>query len=279
MFSPYYAWARRRGPAAPQNHVAVNAVLYRPNSSSLGQRGKRWAMTERGAAALHTSSHRLQIGPSALAWDGTTLTITLDEVALPLPRKIRGTIRVLPAAITPRTFTLDAAGRHRWSPLAPVSRVEVALDQPSLRWSGPGYFDTNEGDAPLEQDFRHWDWCRAPQAEGATILYNAARRDGSDQALALRIDRAGTVAEMPVLPAAPLPRTLWRMAQSTRADAGHPPQLRARLEDTPFYARSVIDTRLYGLGGPAVHEALSLDRFRRPWTQVMLPFRIPRVRV
>ena len=192
VFSPYYAWSRRRGAGIPQNHVAVNAVLYRPGGS-----GKRWAMTERGAAALTTDAHRLQIGPSALTWDGTTLTIALDEVALPLPRRLRGTIRVHPGALTSRAFTLDAAGRHRWSPLAPVSRVEVALTHPELRWSGPGYFDTNEGDTPLEDDFRHWDWCRAPTAAGATILYNAERRDGSSQALALRVARNGAVEAMP----------------------------------------------------------------------------------
>ncbi len=271
MFSPYYAWSRRRGAGLPQNHVTVNAVLYRPGGS-----GKRWAMTERGAAALATSAHRMQIGPSALAWEGGVLTITLDEVTLPLPRRLRGTIRVHPAAVTARAFTLDPAGRHRWSPMAPVSRVEVALSHPALAWSGPGYFDTNEGDAPLEQDFRAWDWCRAPTAAGATILYNARRRDGSDQALALRVGRDGAVEQLPPPPPAALPRTLWRMAQSTRADAGTTPRLLHRLEDTPFYARSVLQTRLFGTDAVAVHEALSMDRFVQPWTQAMLPFRIPR---
>ena len=238
-------------------------------------------MTERGAPTLHTSAHRLQIGPSALAWDGSALTITLDEVSLPLPRRLRGTVRVHPAAVTARAFTLDGAGSHRaglhrWSPIAPVSRVEVALTDPSLRWSGPGYFDTNEGDAPLEQSFKEWDWCRAPTAAGATILYNARRRDGSDQALALRAGRDGGIEAMPPPPPAALPRTLWRMAQSTRADAGTVPRMVHRLEDTPFYARSVLDTTLYGDRLVAVHESLSLDRFARPWVQAMLPFRIPR---
>ncbi len=42
VFSPYYAWARRHGPADPANHCALNVALY-------GPRGKRWCMTERGA--------------------------------------------------------------------------------------------------------------------------------------------------------------------------------------------------------------------------------------
>ena len=157
-----------------------------------------------------------------------------------------------------------------------MSRVEVALDSPVLSWSGPGYLDTNSGSAALEEDFAYWDWCRAPTPAGATILYNARRRVGGEQALALRVARDGGVEHMEPPPPAPLPRTLWRMEQGTRADAGHRPTLVQRLEDTPFYARSVIGTRLYGADVVAVHESLSLDRFRAPWVQAMLPFRIPR---
>ena len=48
------------------------------------------------------------------------------------------------------------------------------------------------------------------------------------------------------------------------------------LEDGPFYARSLLDTRLLGEPAMAVHESLSLQRFRAPWVQVLLPFRMPR---
>ena len=248
--------------------MALNVVLY-------GQR-KRWAMTERRSQALETTATSLAIGPSRMEWDGAGLTVHVDEVAVPSLARLRGTVRVIPSAVTGVAFGLDAAGRHGWSPIAPVSRVEVDLARPGLRWAGPGYFDTNAGSAPLEEDFSKWDWCRAPTAEGATILYNAHRRAGGEQALALRVGRDGAVEQMPPPPLAPLPRTLWRMAQDTRADAGHTPVLVRRLEDTPFYARSVIDTRLYGSEVVAVHESLSLDRFRMPVVQAMLPFRIPR---
>ena len=269
MFSPFYAWSRRRGPAAPQDFVALNAVLY-------GRGGKRWAMTERGRGALDAGAHHLRIGPSALRWDGGVLTVDIEEVAVPWPHRIRGTVRVHPAALPGQGFSLDDAGHHHWAPIAPVSRVEVALDSPALRWSGPGYLHTNSGSAALEEDFVTWDWCRAPTPAGATILYNARRRVGGEQALALRVARGGGLERMAPPPPAPLPRTLWRMEQGTRADAGHVPTLTQRLEDTPFYARSLIGTRLYGADVVAVHESLSLDRFRAPWVQAMLPFRIPR---
>jgi carotenoid 1,2-hydratase len=50
----------------------------------------------------------------------------------------------------------------------------------------------------------------------------------------------------------------------------------ATLQDTPFYARSVVSTEWYGTPATAMHESLSLDRFRTPWVQAMLPFRMPR---
>ena len=50
----------------------------------------------------------------------------------------------------------------------------------------------------------------------------------------------------------------------------------AVLEDTPFYARSRVATRLMGEDCVMMHESLSLDRFARPWIQAMLPFRMPR---
>ena len=269
VFSPFYAWSRRRGRGDPLHHCALNVVLY-------GGRGKRWALTERGRDAVQRDARHLAIGPSALSWDGDVLTIRIDEVTAPVPSRIRGVVRVHPAALTGQGFTLDDAGRHRWSPIAPRSRVEVELSSPALRWSGDGYLDTNDGDAALEDDFTHWDWCRAPAEGGAAILYNASRRVGGDQSLALRVDAAGGVERVPPPPPASLPDTLWRVRRNTRADAGHAPRVRRTLEDTPFYSRSLIDTRLFGRDVAAVHESLSLDRFRAPWVQAMLPFRIPR---
>ena len=54
--------------------------------------------------------------------------------------------------------------------------------------------------------------------------------------------------------------------------------MQASLEDTPFYARSLLTTRLLGATVPAMHESLCLDRFAARWVQAILPFRMPRVR-
>ena len=266
VFSPYYAWARRGGALAdPARFCAMNVALYGP--------GGRWAMTERGAATRTATT--LAIGRSSLSWDGAALALRLDERCAPIPRRVRGTVRLHPGAVYGRRFTLDAAGLHRWQPIAPGARVEVALDRPNLAWSGPAYFDTNDGDGPLEEAFKSWEWSRASTPAGAAVLYEAQRRDGTSQCLALRFDGAGAVNpfEPPALVGLPATR-LWRIPRSTRAEGGA--AVVKTLEDTPFYARSVLRTRLGGEAVTAVHESLSLDRFRRAWVQAMLPFRVPR---
>ena len=274
VFSPYYAWARRRAPgglAEPLNHAAVNVALY-------GADGCRWAMTERGRSSVQRSHKTLTIGPSGLHWDGSTLTITIDEVTAPWPSRLRGTVRVVPAALHAESFALDTAGRHRWAPIAPCARVEVDLASPRSRWSGPGYLDSNRGTAPLEADFRRWDWSRARAANGSTaVLYDVTRRDGSELGLALRFDPASATAEpFEAPPSLPLAPSGWRIARGTRSDRGGAASVVRSLEDGPFYARAVVESRLFGEAASAVHESLDLDRFASPWVQAMLPFRMPR---
>lgn len=264
VFSPYYAWARRRGPGDPFRHVALNVALY-------GER-RGWAMTERGAGALERGAEFLSIGPSALTWDGNALTIRIEEITTPIPSRIRGVVRIYPHALEQRVRLLDAAGRHRWCPIAASARAEIALEQPAVRWSGGAYFDTNEGDAPLETDFLHWTWSRSITLDGTEILYDLARRDGSHLSLALRYAREGGGSDFQPLATIRLPSTRWGITRVTRAGSAAT-GVQETLEDTPFYARSILANGRVR----TMHESLSLDRFRSPWVQAMLPFRMPRV--
>ena len=185
VFSPYYAWARRGGAVDPLQHCALNVALYGA--------GQRWAMTERNSARVHRTATMLTIGPSALHWDDDTLVFEIDERTMPFAGHVSGTVRVRPHALTGRTFLLDSAGQHRWSPLSPRAEVEVALHQPALRWIGTGYLDSNDGDVPLEQSFSEWDWCRGAVGTDTAILYEVAQRTGVGASLALRIDQAGGI--------------------------------------------------------------------------------------
>lgn len=233
-------------------------------------------MTERDAGALARTRESLAIGPSSLSWENGVLTIALDEVAVPWPRRVRGKI-ILHAGPQPnRGFALDAAGRHRWQPISPFARVEARFSSPDIAWSGHGYCDTNDGDRPLADDFLAWDWARESGGDGTRLLYDAVRRDGTNGALALALDRSGRLRDIEAPPLAALPRTLWGLAGRTRCDAGKAPRRVMRMEDTPFYARSVIETAWDGAPATLVHESLSLTRFTHRVVQAMLPFRMPR---
>lgn len=266
VFSPYY---KLSGRGDPGNHCAINVSL-------TGPRAGAWAMTERGRARVTRDADTFAVGPSALHWDGDALTIALDEVSAPLPYRVRGTVKVRPHAIGTTAFALDPVAMHRWHPVAPRARVEVAMTHPDTRWSGEGYFDSNFGDEPLEAGFDDWHWARAHLREDVAVLYEGRRRGGDPFELALRFDRQGRWHDVAPPPRAALPRTGWLVERVTRADAGTVPRVRKTWIDAPFYARSALDTRLFGEPAVAVHESLSLRRFRSPVVLSMLPYRMPR---
>lgn len=260
---------RRFGPADPANHCALNVALYRPGRHD-------WAMTERPRARLVRSADRLDIGPSRVSAARDGLTIDINEYAAPVPRRIRGRVRVHLPAVSRQVFSLDAPGRHRWWPICPCATIEVDLVSPRLRWSGLAYVDMNAGDEPLEAGFRHWHWSRAGLRDGAAILYDVVRRNGEAGSIALRFDRAGGVEEFAGPAPAPLSTTVWGLPRATRSDSGTA-TVRRTFESAPFYARSLVAAELCGEPVTAIHESLSLDRFRAPWVQALLPFKMPRI--
>lgn len=271
VFSPFYFAARARGGGAadPLAFPAMNAALYTPT-------GSRWVLTERDARALSRTPHELVIGPSVVRWEGGALVVHLDERTAPVPRRLAGTIRLYPEAAGGDAILLDAGARHRWRPIAPAARAEVELSSPSLRFRGHAYLDTNRGDEPLEAGFRRWNWARVAGGGGAVITYDVERRDGSR----LLVTRAfGPDGEQqsgfPVAAVAAAP-TRWLMPRRLHGEHGAAPRVERTLEDTPFYARSLVRTRFFGQPAAGTHEALSLDRFRTRLVQFMLPYRMRR---
>lgn len=233
-------------------------------------------MTDRGRSALRTTRETFQVGPSRLTWRGGKLLIDVDEMSsLPLVSRVCGRITVTPAAITGVEAPLLPDGSHVWRPFAPVAAIEVDLNR-GWQWSGHGYFDANFGTAALEDDFRYWTWGRFPTADGATCFYDAERRDGSHLELGVRFGADGTAGVVDPPPRTRFARSLWAVRRETRADPGaRPRQVKAML-DAPFYARSVVETRLGGEVTHGVHEALDLDRFASPFLKPMLAVRVPR---
>jgi len=270
VFSPYYAWARRKSPTDPVDHCALNVALY--------GRGGRWAMTERGRAAVSRSPDSLCIGPSSVTWDGDSLRFQINEVSAPLPVRIRGEVRVWPGVVTDHEFILDSHGHHRWRPLAPCSRIEVTLTNPQLKWSGHAYLDANAGARPLEADFDTWDWSRASEPDSTAILYEGVRRGGEPFSLSLRANQQGDIETFTPPESVTLKNTRWwRIGRATRAENGQA-KILSTLEDTPFYSRSLLDVDLDGRSMTTIHESLSMHRFRSNWVHCLLPFRMPRRR-
>lgn len=269
VFSPYYRHARKRGGDA-DNHVALNVAVYT-------RQDNRWAMTERGRSALQCEPQRLRIGNSQLHWQGDQLIVDINERCAPIPRALRGQIRIQLGPAQAQRFMLDDHGEHAWWPLAPRASIEVDLIAPAQQWQGSAYVDSNAGHVPLEQSFAHWDWCRTidDHADDSMILYNRVMRDGSSHRLAVQIDASGQLSSVTPPPPATLPTTFWRLPRATGSDDASA-RLLQTLESAPFYARALISTTLAGQARVAMHENLDCQRLSKTSTQLMLPFRMPR---
>ena len=270
VFSPYYAWARRRGHADPEDHCALNVALYSPGVG-------RWCMTERGRRHCSRSANEFVIGPSRLHWDGQCLQIEIDERGAPLPRRVHGRVRLWPGQLQTYSTAIDTSGGHRWGPIAPGARIEVDLPEPGLRWQGHAYLDSNEGDEPVEHAFERWDWSRAQLSDGSTVVHydlQWPRQAQAQRQLSLRFDAQGQVEPLSTPPPQDLPRTGWRLARRMRST--QPVRVVRQLEDTPFYQRALLELPMGTRTVQAFHETLSVPRLVQPVVQAMLPFRMPR---
>jgi len=270
VFSPYYHWALRRNPHTPaEDHCAINVALYGPGA-------RRWTMTERGRHRVQRSRSHFAVGPSSLRWDGACMVLDLHEWGMPWPQRVRGQLRVWPQALSTYVTALDVAGRHRWGPIAPCSRIEVELDQPALRWQGHAYLDSNEGDEPLAVPFKSWDWSRGTLRDGSSaVVYDVRAKAGPDHVIAQRFFPKGGCEPFEAPARQVLPRSAWRVQRHSRNE-GTPARVTQTLEDTPFYVRSVLSSGLLGERVQSVHESLDVARLDARSTRLMLPWRMPR---
>jgi carotenoid 1,2-hydratase len=244
----------------------VNVAIY-------GAGGHHWAMTERGRRDLSRGPDAFQLGPSRLSWRGDMLAIDLDEETTPFRQPVRGRITLRATRGGGPALALDGARRHHWRPIAPDCEAEVALQGPEQRWRGHGYLDTNWGDRPIAEDFASWDWSRScgpePQA-----FYELQARDGTHTAFSTRYDAAGVFGVGDAVAHANAGRSFWRIPRRAPGDAI---EVIGTLEDTPFYARSLLRSRIGSQETALIHERLDCKRLSSPWVQALLPFRMPRV--
>jgi carotenoid 1,2-hydratase len=164
-------------------------------------------MTDRGSDALGLSRDRIQIGPSAMVWDGDRLIIEIDEMSTPHAQRLTGRVVVDALGADECRTALDRRRRAYLATLRAEGRYTGReLNRPGWTWDGHGYFDANFGTRALEADFNYWTWGRFPLRDGAACFYDATRRDGTDLSVAVgfrrgRIDQtAGTTAQGPIAP-------------------------------------------------------------------------------
>jgi carotenoid 1,2-hydratase len=243
-----------------------------------GAGGNRWAMTERGRRWVQRDTTQFQIGPSRMHWDGQALVVDIDEVTVPIPRRLRGQVRLMPQGLCNFNAALDAPGRHRWGPIAPCSRIEVSFDKPGLSWKGHAYMDSNEGDEPIDEPFRDWDWSRATLADGSTaVIYDVRPKSGPERVIAQRFAPDGTATPFEAPARQRLPRSLWGIARGIRSEpTGPQATVLKTLEDTPFYVRSTLQAQMLGERVTAMHESLDVPRVVSLPVRLMLPWRMPR---
>jgi carotenoid 1,2-hydratase len=270
VFSPRYFRARQLNCGVAQDYCAMNVALY-------GSGRHRWSFTEYRREAVQSARDALCMGRNVMSWNNGALRVRIDEHAAPVPLPMRGTVTLHPEFLSSSVVTLDPEGLHTWQPIAPRARLEVDLEEPRLRWSGSAYLDTNAGCVPLDESFDAWTWSRADLRDGAAVIYETLPRGSGARTLALRFSSQGEMRPFDPPPRVGLPRSLWRVARTARCD-DTTPRVLATLEDAPFYARSLIATRWLGEPVRAVHESLSLERFRSGWVRVLLPFRMRRER-
>jgi len=272
-FSPAYARARERGEDFdPLAFSTLNVALYGPGLA------KRWCLTERALGSRDRDADGATFGRSSMRWQDGALVVELDERTSPTGRRVRGRAVFHPECHPAGPVALDDDAAHLWWPVAPDGALEVELDEPRVSFRSRGYHDANAGGAPLESAFAGWTWSRAHAGGRTIITYDTQTRDGRARLHALQVERDGGVVLLPGVRRTPLDTTVWGIRRHAHCDddgrAGA--SVVRSLEDTPFYARALVRTRLAGAPATAMLETLSADRLRRAWVRFLLQFRMSR---
>jgi carotenoid 1,2-hydratase len=239
-------------------------------------------MTERGAQQVTRRADHFQLGPSQLRWRGGQLQIDINELSLPLPRRVVGKMTLTPKHLSNQVWPLSASQDHWWGPICTDCNIEVNFDAPHLQWQGHAYWDYNEGRKPINSprcEFARWDWTRARFADGTSqVVYDIVGRTGAGSSvLALNFDREGVASAAQAPQLQKLPSTAWAVNRRAPVQQGaNLATVAHTLEDTPFYCRNVIDTQLCHQRVIAMHESLDVARLSSIWVQGLLPFKMPR---
>ncbi len=269
VFSPYYYTARNKHHLVdPMDFAAFNVAVYSKN-------GRLWAFSEKPRHVVRRSPEQLVIGSSTMEMTDGGLTVNFDEQTVVAKKRIKGSVRLETDSFLNRSYSLAPSGKHLWCPIAPLARIDVALEAPSLRFTGAGYADANFGEEPLEAAFDQWTWSRHAAEDNGYIFYDGICLDGTRFSRSFHCGPSDSMVTIDSPPFRRLPRTLpWGGTREVRSEDD--PRLVKTLESSPFYSRSIVESRIEGIRTLGVQETLRMDKFTTPIMQKMLPFRITR---
>ena len=273
VFSPYYSSAIKKNieKADPENFCSFNLALYNKTN-------KIWTMTEYGKDHIERKDKVFQVGKSKIEWKDDRIEIHLDELATPIPRRVKGRITLKSDKFFLYSTWLDDEKKHRWGPIAPNATVEVEFPSQKTGWKGHAYCDSNEGDEPLEKPFHGWNWAKAHiEDDSVLVFYDVKQKKGRERVLPIRFFPDGTIKRIAPPPREDLPDTKWFISRFMRAEPARPAHVLRNLEDTPFYSRSMISAGLLGDRQLVMHETLNLNRYANPLIKLLLPWRMPRI--
>lgn len=238
-------------------------------------RKKRWVFTEWPRFDVYRTGESLQIGTNLMSWEDGRLEIEVNDLCPRQKNHLQGRLVFEPHCRFGESFALDGAGRHLWWPICPDGHFEAEFEQPGVRFSGRAYHDANQGEEPLERGLLGWHWSRLSTEKGTLVMFDGRTTDGMPLELARVFSRDGRAAAPPDMVVRKLPRTfLWAFPRAIRCQKGRKPRVLRTFEESPFYARSLVETVVSGAPVVGVHESLSLSSFCSPLMQKMLPYRV-----
>jgi carotenoid 1,2-hydratase len=271
-FLPGYASAARAGRAPPARQ--------RPSVFLAVVRGGRpwfWALHETNPADVVWEPGQVRFGAS-------TLEVTLSEGRARWVADLAG---VLPGCPWRAELEIEgplrqpssgeaAAAEHEWTVLSAVARgaLSVRAGGQEVRVDGRAYLDRNTGDRSLEAlGVAHWTWGRVALPGRERVWYVATGGDGAVHSRTLTIEADGRSVVVPGgADVIGWRHTAWglRVPTAVAVGPGLTVSLRAPIDDSPFYARFLVEAREDGESGRGFAEVCRADRIDVAWFRPLL---------
>lgn len=171
---------------------------------------------------------------------------------------------------------------HEWTILTAVARGTASLTARSehLAVEGRAYFDRNAGDASLDGlDCASWTWGRLAFPAAERVWYLATDTEGRHHSLAMTVHADGrSELVRGIVEARGQRRGRWGMPYPAEIAVGDSLAVRMPrpIDDSPFYARYVVQGECDGQPGLGFAEACVPSRIDQAWFRPLLRMTVAR---